>query len=490
MKCLVTGGYGFIGRGVVQALLRAGHDVTGAGRDLQLAERLVPTIPWIYCDFNNDLNPDIWAERLRGFDVVVNCVGILQSDLQDDAQFVHGEGARALFQGAETACIKRFIHISATTLGREEIGGGKYKASHANASYMKEGEHTKEGETGEELLAEPHFDKEASVEGLPEYASSKLTGEHYLEETSLNWTIIRPDLVLGAGSIGGAALIQGLAGLPKFLPLPGPGTQAFQPIALDDLADGIVKMLAPLKRSSAGSGVEEGELKECPFSRQMVYAVGQDVVTLKELIQYYRAWLGFSKGIPIIIPRWVIKPVMWIGDFASMLGNRGPIRTASLEQMDLFTPHDGSAFMKLLQQPTLAVPEILALHQSTAVERQFARCYFLLPFLRWVLGLSWIFEGVEALQGIKDFAPLFLLKASTDLYQIAGFALFSIMCGVMFLSKPWIRVGGVIKSLMLIWASVMSFSYVASVQEFLAWGFSLLLPLLLIWILMGLHEKR
>ena len=42
MKCLVTGGYGFIGRGVVQALLRAGYEVTGAGRDLELAERLVP----------------------------------------------------------------------------------------------------------------------------------------------------------------------------------------------------------------------------------------------------------------------------------------------------------------------------------------------------------------------------------------------------------------------------------------------------------------
>lgn len=477
MKCLVTGGYGFIGRGVVQALLRAGHDVTGAGRDLELAERLVPTIPWIYCDFNNDLNPDIWAERLRGFDVVVNCVGILQSDLQDDAQFVHGEGARALFQGAETAGIQRFIHISATTLGREEIGGGKYQGSRNKKNRDTE---------LEELLPEPHFDKDASVEGLPEYASSKLTGEHYLEETSLNWTIIRPDLVLGAGSIGGAALIQGLAGLPKFVPLPGPGTQAFQPIALDDLADGIVKMIAPLKEKEVGLA----DRSEIPFSRQMVYAVGRDVVTLKELIQHYRVWLGFSKGIPVIIPRWVMKPVMWLGDFASMLGNRGPIRTASLEQMDLFTPHDGSAFMKLLGRPTLAVPEILALHQSTAVERQFARCYFLLPLLRWVLGLSWIFEGLEAAQGIQDFTSLFLFEASLELYQVAIFALLNLIAGIMFLSKPWIRVGGVIKSLMILWAGVFSFSYVSGVEQFLGWGFSLLLPLLLIWVLMGLHEKR
>jgi nucleoside-diphosphate-sugar epimerase len=473
MKCLVTGGYGFIGRGVVQALLRAGHDVTGAGRDLDLAERLVPTVPWIYCDFNHDLNSDIWADRLVGYDVVVNCVGILQSDLQDDAQFVHGEGAKALFQGAETAGIKRLIHISATTLGREEIGGGKYKA---NKSLQDQ----------DELLDEPHFDHDPNVQGLPEYATSKLTGEHYLEETKLNWTIIRPDLVLGAGSIGGAALIQGLAGLPKFVPLPGPGTQSFQPIALDDLADGIVKMIAPLEEKESKVSLEE----QTPFYRQMVYAVGQEVVTLKELIQHYRVWLGFSKGIPLIIPRVLMKPVMWVGDFASLLGNRGPIRTASLEQMDLFAPHDGTPFRGLLGRPTLTVPEILALHQSTAVERQFARCYFLLPLLRWVLGLSWIFEGVEGLQRIKDFAPLMLLEAPAEHYKIAFVALLTLLCGVMFLSKPWIRVGGVIKSLMIIWAGALSFVYVSGLQEFFGWFFSIALPLLLIWVLMGLHEKR
>lgn len=461
MKCLVTGGYGFIGRGVVQALIRAGYDVTGAGRDLPLAERLVPSIPWIYCDFNNDLNPDIWAERLRGFDAVINCVGILQSDLQDDAQFVHGEGARALFQGAETAGIKRFIHISATTLDQAEVREKTAKI-------------------------EPHFDSDEGAEGLTEYATSKLTGEHYLEETSLNWTIIRPDLVLGAGSIGGAALIQGLAGIPKFTPLPGPGTQSFQPIALDDLADGIVKMVTPLN-TNEGSQIE---MEDLPLSRQMVYAVGSEVVTLKELIQHYRAWLGFSKGIPIIIPRWLMKPVMWVGDLASFLGNRGPIRTASLEQMDMFTKHDGSAYREFLGRPTLSVPEILALHQSTAVERQFSRCYFLLPILRWVLGLSWIFEGTEALQNMGDLSPLFLFEASVDSYKLAGYSLITILCGVMFLSRPWVRFGGVLKSLMLVGASIGSFSYVSSVQELLGWSFSLLLPLLLIWVLMGLHEKR
>ena len=83
-----------------------------------------------------------------------------------------------------------------------------------------------------------------------------------------------------------------------------------------------------------------------------------------------------------------------------------------------------------------------------------------------------------------------MFEASFELYQVAIFALLNLIAGVMFLSKPWIRVGGVIKSLMVLWAGIFSFSYVSGVEQFLGWGFSLLLPLLLIWVLMGLHEKR
>jgi len=34
MRVWVTGAYGFLGRGIVDALLSSGHSVIGAGRDL------------------------------------------------------------------------------------------------------------------------------------------------------------------------------------------------------------------------------------------------------------------------------------------------------------------------------------------------------------------------------------------------------------------------------------------------------------------------
>jgi nucleoside-diphosphate-sugar epimerase len=86
MKCLVTGAYGFIGGEVAAALRREGATVIGCGRDLELARRVNPAIEWIACNFNTDVTPAHWKPRLAGIDVVVNCVGILQGNLRDDAE--------------------------------------------------------------------------------------------------------------------------------------------------------------------------------------------------------------------------------------------------------------------------------------------------------------------------------------------------------------------------------------------------------------------
>jgi len=69
MRCLVTGGYGFIGSEVVAALKREGVTVVGCGRDLALARRVNPDIEWIACDFNTDVTHAHWAPRLAGIDV-------------------------------------------------------------------------------------------------------------------------------------------------------------------------------------------------------------------------------------------------------------------------------------------------------------------------------------------------------------------------------------------------------------------------------------
>lgn len=436
MKCLVTGAYGFIGRGVVSALAEAGHEVIGAGRDLELGRRLVPGIEWVHCDFNYDLDPGIWAARLAGVDAVVNCVGILQSDLRDNAARVHGAGARALFQGAEEAGVSRLVHISATTL--DEVAGGDSEAASA-----------------------------------PEYAASKLEGEAHLKATGLDWTIVRPDLVIGAQSTGGAMLMRGLAGLPLVTPVPGDGGQRFQPVAIADLAAAVVALV-------------EGKAHQ----GEVIYAVGPETLTLKEILLNFRAWLGFAKVPVLPVPHFLIKAMLLVGDGLALLGNRTALRSASLTQMERFSKHETGDIAGLIGRAPMAMSDYLARQPATFPDRMHARGYFLLPALRWAVGLSWIFEGYEALvesavaQGIGTLA----LTAAVSWQGVA--ALLTMLCGVFFLSNRWMRLGGLIKAALIIAAGLVNLTYVASFSQFLGIAFGVIVPVLLIFVLMGLNEKR
>ena len=252
MRCLVTGAYGFIGSGVVAALRRHGVSVVGAGRDLDLAHRIHPEIEWIACDFNTDVAVAQWLPRLRGIDAVVNCVGILQDSLRDDADRIHPAATIALFQACAAAGVKRLVHVSAVSA-------------------------------------------EANVESS--YARSKAKADAALETLDLSWLIVKPSLVVGQGSYGGTSLMRGLAGLPFVLFLPGPARERFQPIALDDLAAGIAKLA----------------LTEAP-SRTTLYAAGPETVSLREILLAYRAWLGFGPAREIVVPLPLLRGLLKLGD--------------------------------------------------------------------------------------------------------------------------------------------------------------------------------
>ena len=431
MKILVTGAYGFIGRGVVQALLHAGHEVIGAGRDLDLGRRLIPEIEWIFADFNYDLDPQTWVQRFQAqtdpIEGVVNCVGILQSDLRDKSDKVHGSGAIALFEGAQLAGVTKLVHISATTT-----------------------------------------DEAVSTD----YAKSKQAGDQALAQTDLDWTIVRPCLVLGAGSNGGALLMRALAGLPFVIPVPSPGTQKFQPIALSDLSVGIVRLL---------EGKEQGESKD-----RIIYAVGPQVKSLTQILANYRKWLGFAPATSIFVPRFIMRALLLIGDLVSLFGNRTPMRTASLEQMDHFKENDPTPFQTVLGRPLKTMDENLAQRPAAFPDRQHARTAFLWPCLQWVLGLTWIIMGLEyfANNGLPAFN-----EGLTALFKPIGQGL-TIVAGALLLSKRWLRWGGALKIGVVALASLSALPYVSSPSVFIMWVLESALLILIIGLVMGLNEKR
>lgn len=189
MVILLTGSTGFIGAHLARALAAAGHTVIGMSRSVQPGERTLAA------DFATDTDPCIWADRLRGIDVVINAVGILRESGTQSFDALHARAPQALFQACALAGVRRVVQISA--LGADE--------------------------------------------GTSGYFRSKRIADDFLMTLPLEWTIVQPSLVYGSGGTS-AQLFSGLASLPV-IPVPGDGMQRVQPIHIDDLTAAIIACL-------------------------------------------------------------------------------------------------------------------------------------------------------------------------------------------------------------------------------------------------------
>jgi uncharacterized protein YbjT (DUF2867 family) len=385
MKCLVTGAYGFIGSEVVAALLREGMTVIGCGRDLELARRINPAIEWIACDFNSDVTPADWAPRVAGIDVVVNCVGILQGNLTDDAERIHAKATIALFEAAAAAQVRRLVHISAVS---------------------------------------------AETNVPTPYARSKAKADAALGRLEANWLIVKPSLVIGRGAYGGTSLMRGLAGLPFVLPLPGEGHERFQPVALDDLARGIARLAA----------------REEP-ARTILHAAGPETLSLREILVRYRNWLGFGTARLVVVPLWLLRGLLRLGDLAGYLGYVTSARSTALAQLRFDTLVDGDEFAAAAGGGIKGFTATLAAWPATLQDRLHARSFFAVPLLQIATALFWMLTGVLTLTPSSFAGATTLLEqagfgASLAKVVVAASSIADIIAGALFLLPNWVRRAG------------------------------------------------
>jgi len=191
MRVLVTGASGFIGSRLVRALLRAGHQVTAAGR------RPVERCDFIEADFAAVPPPAFWLPRLAGIDAIVNAVGLLRESGAQTFEALHLRGPCALFEAAAQAGVRRIVQVSA--LGAD---------AGARSSYHR---------------------------------SKKAADDFLLGQATVSATVVQPSLVYGEGGAS-ARLFNGMATLP-LIALPGRGDQSVQPVHVDDLVEALVNLV-------------------------------------------------------------------------------------------------------------------------------------------------------------------------------------------------------------------------------------------------------
>lgn len=201
------------------------------------------------------------------------------------------------------------------------------------------------------------------------YASSKLEGEADLRASGIDWTILRPSLVYGEGSYGGTSLLRGLSALPWLTPLPGRGDFEFTPIHVADLA-------------RATRLVCESSL----FANQTLEPVGPETMSLRTLLQRYRAWLGYGRAHFITIPMPLLRLMGRIGDVASL----GPISTTSVQQLMAGNAGNSAAFSKSIGFVPRSLQEAMRTHPAQVQDRWHARLFFMTPILKFTLVIMWL----------------------------------------------------------------------------------------------------
>lgn len=332
MRVLVVGANGFIGSAVVATLHTAGHNTRCVVRNATQLDRRFPGIDAVSLDLTSQdaLEVEHWCRLLEDIDAVVNVAGVLQPLKPKVAWNVHCHAPDALYQACEKLSVRRVIHVSATGV----------------------------------------------TETNNTYSRSKLAGEEALKNKDLDWTILRPVLVVGDGSYGGTSMIRALAVNPIFTPVIGDGSIPLGIIHKNELAAGIVNLL------DSNSGVKTTLEPSC-----------SEEMTMTDVVRSYRGWFGLPRRPILKIPLWLAGILGKLGDLFQL----DPINSTAVAQFRGKMTGDSTPFEEITGVRVSNLPEILAARPSESQDLWHARLFLLRPVIRMSLALFWLVSGVTGL---------------------------------------------------------------------------------------------
>lgn len=332
MKVFVLGAYGLIGTEVVRALVDAGHEVTGLGRDVAAAERRFPHVSFISADLSRLTRAQDWQPLIERFapDAIVNAAGALQDGARDDVARVQSAAIAALIAAAAAKGAVRFVQISAVRSARD-----------AETAFMR----------------------------------SKGEADAALAASGLDWVILRPGLVFGAQGYGGTALLRAIAAVPYAQPLVH-ADRIVRTVAVEDVATAVIRVLA-------------GDVA----TRATYDLVEDDGQPLADVVRRLRAWLGFPVANIVTVPLWAARLASGCADALGWLGWRSPFRSTSLTELAAGIDGDPMPWRQATGRSLQSFKETLARRPSTVQERWFARAFLLKPLIIATLALVFVATG-------------------------------------------------------------------------------------------------
>jgi nucleoside-diphosphate-sugar epimerase len=273
----VTGGGGLIGRELLAAVAadgdlrvralsrspRAPGTAQGAVSGAAVGESESGAVEWVQGDL---LDPAPWMTRLEGCRAILHLGASTGRASAAVHRAVNLEATRALVRAARDARVARFVFVSSIA-----------------ATYPE-------------------------VTRYP-YAAAKQEAEHAVRVSSLDWTVLRPTIVLGSRGGPGPALAA--FARRSRTPIFGPGLVRVQPLGAADCARLILE-------STRDPGT----------SRQSIDLGGPDVLTFRELLVRLRTAQGQEGERFLQLP---LGPALWAAwGLERLLGPRLPVLAGQL----------------------------------------------------------------------------------------------------------------------------------------------------------------
>lgn len=295
-KIVILGGTGFVGRAVVNRLVAEGHavDVLSRNRERQRDLLVYPQVRVVSTDVYDTAQ---LQRALNGADAVINLIGILNAAGASGRGFerAHVQLTEQLIKACEGAGVKRLVQMSALNAGK----------------------------------------------GQSHYLRTRGLAEAAVKASKLDWTLIRPSVIFGAGD-GLYCRFAALLKLAPILPLARAKTR-FAPVWVGDVSSAIVKTVTHAE--TIGRTYELG---------------GPDVRTLQEICEYTAQTLGLRRLI-IPIPDFVARLQGLAFDYLPV-----PFKAFSTDNyrsllIDSVPESDGLAELGIQPKPIdLVVPQYLS----------------------------------------------------------------------------------------------------------------------------------
>ena len=235
----VTGGTGFVGGTLINLARETGHHIRALTRRPQPAHE---GVTWIAGALDR---PEALAELVAGADAMIHVAGVVNAP--DRAGFATGniDGTRAIVQAAEQAGVRRFVHVSSLAAREPQLSA---------------------------------------------YGWSKAEAEHVVEDSALDWVMVRPPAIYGPGDMEMRELFR-LAKLGVALTPPAGRLSVIEVSDLGRLLLALAGAATNQRLLEADDG-RSGGWSHAEFARAIGAAVGKPVkpIALPRALLTVAAW--------------------------------------------------------------------------------------------------------------------------------------------------------------------------------------------------------